>query len=226
MNECGPSKHSVATGTAPKEEERVDYQSEEFLARALAAEARVREQATAIGSACSYFSALLTAARIVGDGHPITVGKDGKFMALVSSGHHQPFHPLFEELMDVIKERQDPGDPDPAVAPTLDVVGEAIGYLSDIILALGLYDGFFLRATNKELVLRDRAQSRLDLRAIIDKEVLPAIRRDRARRVELEERGEPDLLTPLGVSRQILEFRGHLEHLDRRVQALEDKLKE
>jgi hypothetical protein len=221
-------KPEVRTGSAPAER-IVDHQSEEFLDRALTAEAKVREQATTIGSACTYLNALLRATGIVESGHPVSIGKDGKFVALVASGQHQPFHPLFEELLDVIKERQerpDPGDPDPAVAPGLDVVGEAIGYLSDIILALDLYDGFFLRATNRELVLRDRAQSRLDLRAIIDKEVLPSIRRDRRRRAELEERGEPDLLTPLGVSRQLLEFREHLEHLDRRVQELEDKTRE
>jgi len=189
-------KPAVTTGTAPKEH-KVDYQSEEFLSRALTAEAKVREQATAIGSACSYFSALLTAAGIVGGGHPISVGKNSEFMALVASGQHQPFHPLFEELLDFIleatKERQekaeyvksriaerpDPGDPDPAAAPIRDALLEAIGYLSDIIRALNVYDGFFLRATSKELVMRDRTETRLDLKAVIDKEVVPAVLRGR-----------------------------------------------
>jgi hypothetical protein len=259
MNECGPNKHRenrspprVTTGTAPKEEPRVDHQSEEFLARALKAEKESKEYAReaaaarqhlkdanrnkdeaidALQRAFGMLSDVLTAYGL--NNYSIHQQNSG---VLVKTGDGEDDvldWDAFVEALEGIKEKADYvasrkaalPDPDAEKENLLGPAGEAIEYLSALLSAHG-ETGFFLRMTDMRLVLRDRREQELDLKELIYKYLVPAVSRDRARRVELEQRGEPDLLTPLGVSRQLLEFRGHLEHLDRRVQALEDKLKE
>lgn len=246
-----PDKPNVTTGSAPKEPRKVDHQSEEFLARAIKAEKERAEYAKEAGDLRQELALLKHGKYYADDALKCALGmladvltaygltgyrirqEDAHVTIETGEGADDELDwDAFVEALEVFIGRGrgvgDPGEPDPSIAPILGAVGEAIGYLSSIIQALGLYDGFFLRATSEELVMRDRNESRLDLRAVIDKEVVPAVLRDRDRRAELENRGNPDLLTPLGVSRQLLQFnetiewlRGALTGLDHRVGELE-----